>query len=233
MDYLPFPCYAIMKMRDSRFFQSTRGKIVTALRRLRTASAVDLAESFGLSTNAVRQQLLALERDGYVVERSVRRGPTKPTLEYSLTVAADTLFPQRYDEMLNAVLSEVRTSFGQGALETLIANLGDRAAEKMRAKLHAPDVRGRVYELAALLRETGVDADVIENADGGIELREYSCPYGQTVGKHPEVCTIIHTVLQSTVSDATRQVESIATGGNACRFEIAALPVPTQGVLVT
>jgi len=209
-------------MHESRFFQSTRGKIVTALRRLHSASAVDLAESFGLSTNAVRQQLLALERDGYVVERSVRRGPTKPTLEYSLAPAAETLFPQRYDKMLNAVLGEVRENFGQGALETVLGNLGDRAAEKVRAKLAAPDVKGRVYELAALLRETGVDADVVETSDGGIELREHNCPYGQTVGEHPEVCSIIHTVLRSTVSEGTRQIESIATGGDACRFEIAA-----------
>ena len=208
-------------MHDSRFFQSTRGKIVTALRRRHSASAVDLAEAFGLSTNAVRQQLLALERDGYVVERSVRRGPTKPTLEYSLTPAAETLFPQRYDKMLNAVLAEVRESFGAGALETVLGKLGERAAEKFRGKITAPDVKGRVYELAALLRENGVDADVVETAAGGIELREHNCPYGQTVGEHPEVCSIIHTVLHAAVSNDTRQVESIATGGDACRFAIA------------
>ncbi|GAC1302204.1 MAG: winged helix-turn-helix transcriptional regulator [Vulcanimicrobiaceae bacterium] len=223
-------------MHDSRFFQSTRGKIVTALRRSHSASAVDLAEAFGLSTNAVRQQLLALERDGYVIERSVRRGPTKPTLEYSLTAAGEALFPQRYDKMLNAVLSEVRASFGQVALETVLANLGRRAAEKVRAKLRAPDVKGRVYELAALLRENGVDADVVETASGTIELREHNCPYGQTVGEHPEVCSMIHTVLHTTVSTDSRQIESIATGGDTCRFVIAAAPVPVanpQGVSVS
>lgn len=209
-------------MHDSRFFQSTRGKIVTALRRQHSASAVDLAESFGLSTNAVRQQLIALERDGYVEERSVRRGPTKPTLEYSLTAAAETLFPQRYDKMLNAVLSEVRESFGQTGLESVLGKLGERAAEKYRSKLGAADLKGRVYELAAMLRENGVDADVVESAGGGLELREHNCPYGQTVGEHPEVCSIIHTVLHTTVSGETRQIESIATGGEACRFEIAA-----------
>jgi len=208
-------------MHDARFFQSTRGKIVTALRRRHSASAVDLALEFGLSTNAVRQQLLALDRDGYVVERSVRRGPTKPTLEYSLTENAETLFPQRYDKMLNAVLHEVRSSFGKEALDTMLGKLGERAAEKYRAKLTAPDVKGRVYELAALLRENGVEADVVESPSGSLELREHNCPYGQTVGEHPELCSIIHTVLSETVSKDTRQLESIATGGVACRFEIA------------
>lgn len=209
-------------MNDTRFFQTTKGKIVTELRRRHSASAIDLAVSFGISTNAVRQQLLTLERDGYVVERSVRRGPTKPTLEYSLAPAADALFPQQYDKMLNAVLTEVRASLGVSALETVLGKLGDRAAAKYRAKLTAPDVRGRTFELAALLRANGVEADVVETPGGGIELREHHCPYGQTVGEHPEVCAIIHTVLHDTVSPQTRQIESIATGGDACRFEIVA-----------
>jgi predicted ArsR family transcriptional regulator len=211
-------------MHDARFFQTTRGKIVTALRRRHSASAVDLAEEFGLSTNAVRQQLLTLERDGYVVERSVRRGPTKPTLEYSLASAAEALFPQRYDKMLNAVLHEVKASFGEDGLETVLAKLGERAAEKYRSRLSAPDVKGRVYELAALLRENGVEADVVESPSGSLELREHNCPYGQTVGEHPEVCSIIHTVLSDTVSPKARQIESIATGGDACRFEIETAP---------
>ena len=208
-------------MVETRFFQTTRGRIVTELRRRRSASAVELATEFGLSPNAVRQQLIGLERDGYVVERSVKRGPTKPTLEYSLTPGADALFPQRYDRMLGAVLREVKASFGNDGLETLIGSLGRREAEKYRSRLTAPDVKGRAIELAALLRENGIEADVVESEAGSIELREHTCPYAKTVGEHPEVCSIIHTVLLETVSGDTRQVESLATGGDACRFEIA------------
>ena len=95
-------------MHADRFFQTTRGKIVSELRRRGSASAADLARSFGLSPNAVRQQLMVLERDGLVAETPVRRGPTKPTYEFSLTPEADKLFPQAYDKMLTAVLREVR-----------------------------------------------------------------------------------------------------------------------------
>jgi predicted ArsR family transcriptional regulator len=212
---------SLASMHETRFFQSTRGKIVSALRRRHTASAVELAGEFGLTPNAVRQQLIGLERDGYVAERSVKRGPTKPTLEYSLTPSADALFPQRYDRMLGAVLREVKTSFGSDGLETVMKSLGRREAEKYRAKLVAPDAKGRAIELAALLRASGVEADVVETAGGVVELREHNCPYASTVGEHPEVCSIIHTVLSETVSSSTVQVESIATGGDACRFEIA------------
>jgi predicted ArsR family transcriptional regulator len=208
-------------MQDARFFQTTRGRIVAALRRRHDASAVDLALEFGLSTNAVRQQLVCLERDGYVAERSVRRGKTKPTLEYSLTPAAETLFPQRYDLMLNAVLRQVRETVGTDAVNTIFDNMGRHAAAKYRDRIVSSDARGRVIELAEILREKGVETEVVETPNG-LELREHNCPYAKTVAEHPEVCRVIHTVLHETVPGEAEQVESLATGGSACRFEIKA-----------
>jgi predicted ArsR family transcriptional regulator len=103
-------------MQGDRFFKTTRGRIVSELRRRGSASAAELAQLFDLSPNAVRQQLVVLERDGLVVEQSVRRGPTKPTLEFSLTKEADALFPQRYDRLLSSVLREVRRQYGDAAV---------------------------------------------------------------------------------------------------------------------
>ena len=208
-------------MHDARFFQTTRGKIVTALRRRHSASAVALAEEFGLSANAVRQQLLFLERDGYVLERSVRRGPTKPTLEYSLSPSAEALFPQRYDAMLSAVLREVKTRLGPDALGQVMSGLGERAAARYAPHMVPGDTFANAEAAASILRESGVEADVIRLDDRRIELREHNCPYAKTVAEHPEVCSIIHTVLRETVAGDARQVESIATGGEACRFELS------------
>ncbi|MBV9103594.1 MAG: winged helix-turn-helix transcriptional regulator [Candidatus Eremiobacteraeota bacterium] len=206
-------------MHDARFFETTRGRIVAALRRRHGATAVELAAEFGLSANAVRQQLVFLERDGYVLERSVKRGPTKPTLEYSLTGAAETLFPQRYDRILNAVLREVREEGGDSAVVSLFDRMGKRAADRYSERFKDKDTRGRVYELSEILREGGVEADVVETK-GGFELREHNCPYAKTVAEHPEVCRVIHTVLHETMPGEPVQVESLATGGHACRFEI-------------
>jgi hypothetical protein len=63
--------------------------------------------------------------------------------------------------MLNAVLRG-QGLVGPAGLDSVLAKLGDRAAEKYREKLTAPDAKGRLYELATLLRENGVEADVVE-----------------------------------------------------------------------
>jgi predicted ArsR family transcriptional regulator len=179
-----------------------------------------LAQYFGLSANAVRQQLTFLERDGYVTERSVRRGATKPTREYSLTPSADALFPQSYDRMLNAVLRAVRSSFGDEGVRTIFAKLGEGTAAKLAARMQAGTGPKRTSEeLAMLLRENGVEVELVRKA-GGVELREHNCPYAKTVQEHPEVCSLIHHVLEKAMPGTPIQLESLATGGDACRFEM-------------
>ena len=119
-----------------------------------------------------------------------------------------------------AVLREIKETLGDEALHTLLDNVGKRTAERIRSRLDIADPKRKAEELAAILRENGVEADVVETPLGALELREHNCPYARTVSEYPEVCSIIHTVLHETVSDGTRQIESLATGGAACRFEI-------------
>lgn len=206
-------------MTQDRFFQTTRGKIVAELRRRGSASAADLAREFGLSPNAVRQQLVVLERDGLVFEKPVRRGPTKPTLEFSLTGGADKLFPQAYDKMLDAVLREVRDQFGSPAVERIFDGLSRRAAERARQKINAQEPEQRVAQLTQMLRENGVVAEY-SLIDGGFALHEHNCPYSGVVKEHPEVCQVIHQVIDETIGGEHVQTESLAKGGKECRFEM-------------
>jgi predicted ArsR family transcriptional regulator len=205
-------------MHADRFFQSTRGKIVAELRRLGTASAADLAHGFGLSPNAVRQQLVVLERDGLVVEKPVRRGPTKPTLEFSLTPEADKLFPQAYDKLLGAVLREVREQFGAPAVDRIFDGLSKRAVEKAQRTITSEKPEERVAQLTEMLRESGVVAEY-SLIDGGFALHEHSCPYSTVAKDHPEMCQVIHHVIEETIGEQ-KQTESLIHGGKECRFEI-------------
>jgi predicted ArsR family transcriptional regulator len=206
-------------MHADRFFQSTRGKIVSELRRRGSASATDLARSFGLSPNAVRQQLMVLERDGLVAETPVRRGPTKPTYEFSLTADADKLFPQSYDKMLTAVLREVRSQFGSAGVERVFDGLSRRAIERARLSVTATQPEQRVAQLTDMLRKSGVVAEY-SLIDGGYALHEHNCPYSSAAKEHPEVCQVIHHVLDETLGGSHAQTESLANGGKECRFEL-------------
>jgi predicted ArsR family transcriptional regulator len=204
-----------------RFFDSTRGKIVDALRNRRAASAFELAAEFGLSANAIRQQLVILERDGLVTGKSVRRGKTKPTHEYELTTHANRYFPQAYDRMLNAVLREIRLTGGDAAVTQIFEGIGRRASEKMAAQVGGKSVPEKVEAIAASIRAVGVTVDVERQGDV-LVLREHNCPYSSVVSENPECCSAIHTMLDGVIETGVKQTESLATGGTACRFEVAA-----------
>ena len=203
-----------------RFFDSTRGKIAEALRNRPAASAFELAKEFGLSPNAIRQHLLILERDGLVLGKSVRRGKTKPTHEYSLTGLADRYFPQAYDRILNAVLREVRATQGNEAVAAIFAGIGKRAAQRVGDRVEGQSVDVRIAEIAASVKAAGVSADVERRGDT-LVLHEHNCPYANVVSENPEACSVIHTMLGDVVAPNVKQTESLATGGSECRFEVS------------
>src|SRR5215210_5958764 len=108
---------------DERFFDSTRGRIVTLLRGA-TKTVNELAEELGLTDNAVRSHLLSLERDGLVRQSGVQRGARKPHFAYELTAEAERLFPKAYDALLNQLITALKGRLTPAALEDVLREVG-------------------------------------------------------------------------------------------------------------
>lgn len=210
------------RMREPSFFQTTRGRIVESLKRHRTRTAVELAKEYGVTANAVRQHLARLQRDGLVHERAERIGRTKPTLVYSLTHEGERLFPQRYPLLLNVLLDELQREGGADKLEELFAKIGRRSARRHAARFEGKDFSDRVAELAQFLRERGVVVEY-ERTPGGFAFREFNCPFRDTVSSHPEICTMVHTLMGEVLPGQARQVKSISRGDDRCEFEFSAM----------
>lgn len=219
-------------MGARRYFETTRGRIVAELRRRGGATAVDLARAFELSTNAVRQHVHELVAEGVVSEHPVRRGPTKPAVEFRLTAAASDLFPQRYDRLLNAVLREVRELHGDAGVEAVFEGITRRITERHTTELAALAPNARIEEVANLLRRQGVEVSVEALADGTVVLSEHGCPFAKSVAENPELCTVVHGLLGQAVPGGFRQTGSIAGGDRACRFEIDLSSQPVKDAVL-
>jgi predicted ArsR family transcriptional regulator len=115
---------------DRRFFESTRGRVVTLLRR--AGFTVDeLARELDLTDNGVRAHLAVLERDGIVRQRgSVRRssGGGKPAYVYELTQEGEDLFPKAYEPTLRRLLDVLGERLGPEESEALLRLVGRRLA---------------------------------------------------------------------------------------------------------
>jgi predicted ArsR family transcriptional regulator len=206
-------------MQGNGFFQTTRGRILESLKRRGSRTATELAAEHGLTANAVRQHLGRLEADGLVVEAAARRGRTKPSLTYSVTSDGERLFPQRYDVLLNALLHELQAEEGQDRVTDLFRKIGERSARKYADRFDGKDTAGRVDELTKILREQGVVADC-ERTNDGFLIREHNCPFKDTVSSHPQVCTVVHTLMGEVLPAKPEQRTSIARGDAVCEFHL-------------
>ncbi|MDQ6830388.1 MAG: ArsR family transcriptional regulator [Gemmatimonadota bacterium] len=200
------------------FADTTRGKIVGLLRRGRK-SVEELAAALGLTDNAVRAQLTALEHEGIVGAAGVRRSGTvgKPATEYEIAPGAEVVFSTAYAPVLSALMAELGDRMTPRSLETLMRDVGRRLAPPVAADASHAD---RVRAAAALLRELGGD---IEQSRSGEEvvLRGHGCPLSQAVRARPEMCNAVEQLL-SEVAGTPVHERCDRAGEPSCRFVIQA-----------
>jgi predicted ArsR family transcriptional regulator len=179
---------------DRKFFESTRGRVVTLLRR--AGFTVDeLARELDLTNNGVRAHLAVLERDGIVRQRgSVRRssGGGKPAYVYELTQEGENLFPKAYEPALRRLLDILSERLGSEESEALLKSVGRRLAEEHSVRTN--DAHARLESAVEIFNELGGLAELQER-DGTLVIRGYSCPLAGVTPDHPEVCRMAETLI--------------------------------------
>jgi predicted ArsR family transcriptional regulator len=207
--------------RDEKFFESTRGRMVTLLRRSgRTVE--ELARALGLTDNGIRAHLAVLERDGIVRQRgSVRRGSGggKPAYVYELTVEAEELFPKAYEPTLRRLLDVLAERLGSEESEALLRSVGRRLVEGKTVPTHG--TRARLEEAVGVLDELGGLAE-LEEQDGTLVIRGYSCPLAAVTPDHPEVCRLAE-ALVAEVAGVPVHERCDRSERPRCCFEVASV----------
>lgn len=204
---------------DEKFFESTRGQIVTLLRR--SGRTVDeLAKALGLTNNGVRAHLATLERDGIVRQHgSVRAasGGGKPAYIYELTPEAEDLFPKAYEPVLRYLLGVIAERLGPEEGEAMLRTTGSRMAEGRSEP--AGNVQERLEVAVDVLNDLGGLAE-LEVSDGGFVIRGYSCPLAAVTPDHPEVCRMAEALINE-VTGVTVHERCDRGVRPRCCFEVA------------
>jgi len=168
--------------------------VVTLLRRA-GFSVDELARELDLTNNGVRAHLAVLERDGIVRQRgSVRRssGGGKPAYVYELTEEGENLFPKAYEPALRRLLDILSERLGAEESEVLMKSVGRRLAEEHSVRTN--DAHARLESAVEIFNELGGLAELQER-DGTLVIRGYSCPLAGVTPDHPEVCRMAETLI--------------------------------------
>lgn len=220
-----------MKRWGKRFLASTRGRVVEHLRR-GEATAGDLADRLGVTTNAIRAHLATLERDGLVREVGKRPGVRKPETLYALTPEAEQLFPKAYHLVLNLLLNALGERLPPAEIEDLLAEVGRSiAAGQSPAWPGVPadrppqgDLHARVEKSVYILNELGGLAEMHER-NGGFVIQGRSCPLAAAVDTHPSVCRLAEALLAEITGAPVRE-ECDRSGTPRCVFAIGDVTNP-------
>ena len=203
---------------DKRFFESTRGQIVTILRSA-PATVEELANQLELTDNAVRAHLSTLERDGLVRQSGLRRGPRKPHFTYILTPEADALFPKAYDELLNQLIAVLKNRLEPAEIEAVLREVGRSIAADAPEKANA-SLESRAQTALKVLAAIGGAAEVEQQGDK-LVICSTGCPLAAAVTVHPEVCRLAETLVAEIVKAPVTE-HCNREGRPQCRFEIDA-----------
>jgi predicted ArsR family transcriptional regulator len=197
----------MLGIRGPRFLESTRGQLVSLLRRgARTIE--ELAAAVGLTDNAVRSHVTALERDGMVRSAGTRRAPRagKPAVIYELHPDADALLSSAYAPVLEATIAVMLEGRTPEEAAVALRQVGNRLARSL-GDTPRGDARARVTAAANLLAALGGDVEVLDD-NGVLRIRGCACPLSSVVAKHPSVCQAVESLVSEVVGlPATTQCE--------------------------
>lgn len=203
-----------------RFFDSTRGRMLARLLR-EPRTIAQLAEEMEISSNAARQHVTALERDGYV-ER-YRQKPTggKPAGVYRVTAEGQALFPKAYGVVLEAFTEELHEEYGDHDTELFIQKLGFRLADRVRKPEDATPEE-RIEQAVELLTDLGAILDVQRFSDDTVRLDGKGCPLSGLVGRHPQFCGMLATMIEDLTFLPVKVLCDNGAENPSCRFLIGA-----------
>jgi predicted ArsR family transcriptional regulator len=203
-----------------RFFETTRGKVVSLLRR-GGKTVEELAAELELTDNAIRLHLGTLERDGIVRAQGTRHDGTvgKPATVYEIAPDAESAFSRAYAPFLTTLLQALSGRLSPEAMDEVMRDVGHRLASESR-KPGRGSLENRVRAAADLLNELGGLTSVEHDADT-FTIRGHGCPLSAVTAAQSEVCGAMR-VLLSDVTGEDVQEKCDRRDRPSCCFQVTA-----------
>jgi len=179
----------------------TRARVVAALRR-GPSTLDELVTELGLTRTAIRLQLSALERDGDVARRGIKRGRTKPAIVYELTGSAEQALSRAYVPVLTELLHVLAARLPAAEFDAVMRDVGRGLLSdqgRPRGTLQA-----RVTAASELLHQLGGLTE-IDNTGDELVIRSFGCPLAATAVDHPETCSAMESLVSEFVGTGVTQ----------------------------
>jgi predicted ArsR family transcriptional regulator len=199
--------------------QSTRQEILEILKEERQATVEDLAQRLELTPMTIRHHLNVLQAQNLVVASKVHRSKKvgRPRLVYTLTEAADELFPQSYGQLARHLVSEVKETMGEDEAEAILRRVAERVASEGPPFVKEQGFEQRLDQVMDFMHEQGFISRWEKTEDGYV-ITNINCPYRHVSQEHNEVCIMDTEILNNLLGVAPQRLSSMRAGEPSCRF---------------
>jgi DeoR family transcriptional regulator, suf operon transcriptional repressor len=195
----------------------TRARIAALLRR-EPLTAKEIAARLGLTHNAVRVHLAALQREGVVQESGMQPSASRPAVLYALAAAAEAQLSHAYIPFVAHLVRVLGERLPEAELDELMHVVGHRLAADL-PRLRG-DIAARVEAASALLEELG-GANEVQRVNGTFVIRGHGCLLAAAIHGRPEVCRAMESLLSELVEAPVHECCERGERPRCC-FEIAA-----------
>ena len=179
----------------------------------------DLGRALGISRNAVRQHLAALERDGMVARGRTQPTGGRPEQVYQITPNGQERFPRQYSWFAEMLMKALEAQVGRDGAAEQLDDMGRNTGEGLRSRFCAPDdPEARLSEIAGHMAELGYEARANPKA---FEIEAQNCVFHQLAVKYPEVCRFDLGLLEAASGQAVEHRACMARGDAKCCFKFS------------
>lgn len=197
----------------------TRRAVLDYIRDHGQVTVAELAQVLGISMISIRHHLTGLLAEGLVKVDLQRQTVGRPKHVYLLTEAAERYFPNTYHVLAERLLDELKATLSPQQVKAIIDRLATNIVSRYGGIRVHSTLEERLRQLVNILGDEGFRA-AVRRVDDTRVLTELNCPYMYVGQRHPEVCGIDHTIIQSLLGMDVQRTSCVLNGDRSCTFSI-------------
>ncbi|MEM9264264.1 MAG: iron-sulfur cluster biosynthesis transcriptional regulator SufR [Cyanobacteria bacterium P01_F01_bin.13] len=201
---------------------STKDDILQFLLKSGQATAQALANSLGVSPQAIRRHLKDLQAEELVEHQAMQSGMGRPNYIYHLSARGRAKFPSQYDKFAVSLLDTMVETVGAEQVSAILRQQWQRKASHYIELLGNRPLLERVQQLVKMRQDEGYMSEFHYGDDGDTYIiTEHNCAISQVAESHPAVCG--HELAMFALALPDCQVERthwLVRGENFCGYRI-------------
>ena len=205
------------------FLGQTQQRLLKLLNKNKSGLTIsDLTNLLGISRNAVKQHLIALEKNHLIQSGSSIKTAGRPIQSFILTEEAKENFSRKYSWFAQILLENIRLEKGENGLSHFLDKIGTDISNKYLPDLNQLKIKTRLNKVATILSELGYEAEMVPSKDKTeiSKLEISNCVFQHLASSCPEICNFDLSLLSNLTGQKIEQQSCIARGGNTCSFGV-------------